>query len=391
MKKRSINFKFIIRRFLVKSLVDDAVPAYAGQICYFMIMSAIPFAILLGSFLRLTPLSSNILVSAIQSLLPGELSEDIVKIIDSFFDKPVAIVSVSAILAFWAASKGIHCMVNALNKINDLVETRNWFIVRLKSMFFVLLFIVLTILMLFLVMYSGALGDIIHNTYGDGPLYHFYNGIVNARFWIIFLILVIFFTIMYRFFPNRTGNASFWYQLPGAVFSALAWYVFTVFYAIFVNYLNGLEIYGTLASLIAVMFWFYICISIFLFCGEINFLFEREYRMLYDVMRRSRFFDWIYRRSGRIAKWMDKIRFFDADPEIEEERTSLKKVINSEEIFNTASLMTDAVNERLKEEAGENGGEAPAKLEEMPKKAAAQHDAQDIKIKDRRDLLSKKL
>ena len=373
MKKSSINFKFIIRRFLVKSLVDDAIPAYAGQICYFMIMSAIPFVILFGTFLRLTPLSGNLIISAVENLLPGELSNNIVSAIDSFFDKPVVIGLISAILAFWAASKGIHCMVNALNKINDLVETRNWFIVRFKSMFFVLLFIVLAILMLMLIMYSGTLGDIIYRTTGDSPLYHFYNGIIHARFWIIFVVLVIFFTIMYRFFPNRTGNATFWYQLPGAVFSALAWYVFTVFYAIFVNYLNGMAIYGTLASLIAVMFWFYIVISIFLFCGEINFLFEREYGMLYNILRKSRFFDWIYRRSGRVSKYMDKVRFFDADPEVEAERTSLMKTINSEEIFDTASLKPDAVNARLNAET------------EADKAAVGDN------LRDKRDLLSKKI
>ena len=77
-------------------------------------------------------------------------------------------------------------------------------------------------------------------------------------------------------------DATFRSQLVGAVGCAVAWYFFTFGMSFVLNLVDGFSLYGSLATIVMVMFWLYICMSIFLVCGEINNAFEMivaEFRM----------------------------------------------------------------------------------------------------------------
>ena len=113
------------------------------------------------------------------------------------------------------------------------------------------------------------------------------NLLIEGRLVIMFFFLIIVFTFIYRFLPNR--NATFRSQLVGAVGCAIAWYFFTFGMSFVLNLVDGFSLYGSLATIVMVMFWLYICMSIFLICGEINNAFEMivaEFKM--ERARRKR-------------------------------------------------------------------------------------------------------
>ena len=70
--------------------------------------------------------------------------------------------------------------------------------------------------------------------------------------------------------PNR--KASFKSQLPGAILSAVSWYVFSFGLSIYVEYFNGFSTYGSLATIVLVMLWLYFCMYILLLGGEVNMI-----------------------------------------------------------------------------------------------------------------------
>lgn len=83
-----------------------------------------------------------------------------------------------------------------------------------------------------------------------------------------FLILLLFFWLMFIAIPRRrvSWRNAFW----GAAFAAAGWVLFSTFFSIFVeNFSNYATIYGSLAAIVILMMWLFICMYILLIGGEL--------------------------------------------------------------------------------------------------------------------------
>ena len=90
-------------------------------------------------------------------------------------------------------------------------------------------------------------------------------------------ILAVLFMVLYRFVPNR--KVRLFRQAPGALFSAVCWYVFSIVFSLYVEYSPGLiNMYGSLTTIVLVMLWLYFCMYIILIGAEINSYFEDQFR-----------------------------------------------------------------------------------------------------------------
>ncbi|SDB08891.1 YihY/virulence factor BrkB family protein [Eubacterium oxidoreducens] len=277
----------VIRNFLIKAYQEDCISAYAGQICYFLVLSAVPFIILLGWLIQYTPASIDTIHYIIEQITPEYVTNYVTEIVDTVYSQSAGVISVSAIFAIWSASKGVHCIVNALNQINNLRETRNWFLIRLRAIIFTSLFLVVVIVLMMLLVFGTNVAEMTNN-YDEAVFAKFISFLLGRRFLIIFVLLVAFFTFMFKFLPNSPQNSSVFYQLPGAVGCAASWYVFTFFLSIFVKLSNSFSWYGSLASLMIITFWLYICLTIMLICAEVNVIFEIEFRVLYAKLKEKK-------------------------------------------------------------------------------------------------------
>ena len=286
MKNRRVSKEIekTVRNFLYKSYNEDDISAYAAQIAYFMIMSAIPFIILLASLLKYTFITEDDILYFIEEFAPDYISSFLVNAIDKVYNQSVGVISITGFIAVWASAKGIHCMVNALNKINNLRETRNWFLIRFRAMAFTLLFLVVIVALMIFMVFGSSVSLIAQSHFA--PIYlKIFNFIMDHKFVTMFVLLVVFFVFVFRFLPNRPQNATIFYQLPGAFGAAIAWYVFTIFLTIAVRYMNAFSWYGNMASLLIIMTWLYICLTIMLICAEVNVIFEVEFRVLFTKLK----------------------------------------------------------------------------------------------------------
>ena len=60
-------------------------------------------------------------------------------------------------------------------------------------------------------------------------------------------------------------------HLPGAVFSAVGWVLFSFFYSLYVtDFPNAASLYGSLAAVCLLMLWVYFCLLILLLGAELN-------------------------------------------------------------------------------------------------------------------------
>ena len=109
---------------------------------------------------------------------------------------------------------------------------------------------------------------------------------------IVFLILLLFFWLMFIAIPRRqvSWKNAFW----GASFAAAGWVLFSTFFSIFVeNFSNYATIYGSLAAIVILMMWLFICMYILLIGGELAVWLQTssiksDMRRVFRVFRRRR-------------------------------------------------------------------------------------------------------
>ena len=267
---------------------EDHVSAYAAQAAYFTLISLIPFLLFFGAMLKYTPVSLDFLVKSVNLVFPDYISGFLVIIITETYETSVGLISVSAIIAIWSAARGIQYLTEGLNKMYDLEETRNWLKMRFWSVVYTFAMIFSIVMMLVLLVFGRTLQQ------GLTKYFPALAVVTNVLLQLKSLIgiggLTLIFALFYWAFPNRKGKGgyriTYFRQIPGALFCAVAWYVFSFGVSVYVNYFHGFSGYGSLTTIALIMFWLYVCMYILLVCAEINNLYSE--RMVYYFRDKKR-------------------------------------------------------------------------------------------------------
>ena len=253
----------------------DHVSAYAAQAAYFLIMSFIPFVLFLTAIVQYTPLTYREVRQAIMSVVPENLQGFVLNIVAEVFSKSAAVLPLSALVALWSSVKGMQALINGLNTIYHVKETRNWLVNRIYSMFYMFLFVLALIASLLLLVMGNRIHVLIS---GYVPfLGNVIGRILGAKTFLVFVMLFFVFLVLYRYLPNR--RASLKSQVPGAFLTAVAWSVFSYLFSLYFTFFPDFSImYGSLSTLILVMVWLYFCMNLLLYGAEINAYFESQFR-----------------------------------------------------------------------------------------------------------------
>lgn len=176
----------------------------------------------------------------------------------------------------------MQSIINGLNTIYHVKETRNWLFTRIYAVFYTMSLVIALIISLILLVlgneiqvavarYVPFLGRIIAR-------------ILGARTLLVFGVLFVVFLMLYKVLPNR--KATFKSQIPGAFIIAVAWSVFSYGFSFYFEIFPGFSnMYGNLATIIMVMMWLYICMNLLLYGAEINAYFEKEFRLAHRSVR----------------------------------------------------------------------------------------------------------
>ena len=269
----------MIRGFL-KRLNKDHVGAYAAQSAYFILLSFIPFVLLLVTLVKYTPLTQEIVTTALIRMVPEEFSSFIRVIVNEVFGKSAAFVPVSAIIALWSAGKGVNALSKGLNCIYQVEETRGYVINRLRSAVYTLVFVVAVAVTLLLLVFGNQIQIGIAERFP--VIAKVTSVIVGMRTMITLVLLCLVFLMIYKFVPNR--RATLKSQIPGAMVSSVAWSLFSLAFSIYIDLTPGtVNMYGSLTTLVLIMLWLYFCMWILLIGAEINSYFEDRLRRLEEA------------------------------------------------------------------------------------------------------------
>ena len=249
------------------------IPLRAGYGAYFLILSAFPALLLVLNSLRYTSLTVADLMAVLENVLPEALTESIQDLVMSTYrNSSSAVAGVSLLTLLWSSSKGVYGVLNGLNAVYGVEEDRGYVYTRGISVVYALLFLLVLVLTLVLHVFGNALMDLLYGI--DNPVIIFLMDMIDLRGTFLLVVQILLFTAIYMVLPNRRNG--FLASLPGAVFSAVGWTVFSWVYSIYVTHFTRISnIYGSVYSIAISMLWLYCCVSILFYGAALNTLLTR--------------------------------------------------------------------------------------------------------------------
>lgn len=264
----------MIRDFL-KMLKEDNISSFAAGSAFFFFLSMAPITMIVCGILSFFPtLMENIILSVI-SITPDTFEPLMITLITQIYERTKGVLPIAILVTVWSSGKGMLGLMRALNEINGVEENRNYIRLRVMASFYTLVTIGGLLTTLGIVVFgNGILRYLEKNA---GPLSLLVQGIYGMRFVFVWLFLTVAFTIIYTYIPNKPLKMRF--QIPGAVFSALTWSVFSFLFSIYMNSGNAMSLYGSLSTIVLFMLWMYFCIYILLIGANFNKYFRPVIRV----------------------------------------------------------------------------------------------------------------
>ncbi|MBQ7433656.1 MAG: YihY/virulence factor BrkB family protein [Lachnospiraceae bacterium] len=251
-------------------VAKDNIPVYAAYGTLFIILSIFPFIMLLLSITQYLPITKEFMADELSgsALMPEVVSPLLQTIVaDLTISSSSTLLSVTAVVTLWSASKGVYGIFKGMNSVYHSSEQRNYFWIRAMCLFYTLVFYVIVIITMVLMVFGEQLQDLLLEQLTW--LRRFDNLISFLRLLISILFQTYFFMLIYKVFPDR--KATIWSQIPGALVSSVGWMLFSYAFSIYMKYFsNYSKMYGSLTAIILTILWLYVCISIILFGGELN-------------------------------------------------------------------------------------------------------------------------
>lgn len=275
MERLKSAVKFI--QGFVDNMGKKHMSAYAAQAAYFIILSFIPFMLLLMTSIKYTPLTREEVINVVMQVCPESFEGFIRGIVWEVYAKSLGVVPISALIALWSAGKGIQALTNGFNSIYQVQETRNFFVTRVRSVVYTSVFVIASILTLIL----QALGTSLQRELSSRfpVLDRLVTTIISMRVMISLFLLSLVFVMMYKFIPNR--KATFRSQLPGAVLSAVCWSAFSFFFSLYVDFFSVTSnMYGSMTTIVLILLWMYFCMMFVMIGAQVNYYFEEQFRWI---------------------------------------------------------------------------------------------------------------
>lgn len=258
-----------ICNFFSKKTNRDGMTAYASDTTLYIIISFFPFLMFLMTLLQYLPFSRFELLEVISRFVPSQVYDFIAKLVHELYSTSSIVLSITIVTTLWSASRGIVGIYRGLNSIYGIEETRNYLTIRLRSMLYTLIFVIMLIMLLGTYVFGNLIIHWINSRFPTLLLNKYAIVVVSFRTTIGILILTIFFLIMYKFIPNR--KTRLFREFPGAILAASGWVAFSYLYSFYINNLSNMTAtYGSLTAIVLCMLWLYMCMCIFFFGAEIN-------------------------------------------------------------------------------------------------------------------------
>ena len=262
---------------------QDRLDSTAAHGAFFLLISFLPFVAFLLTLMQQIHFGNGVtVIERALEIFPDSVAAYLASLLPDPFHSS-GVMPVAVIAAVWSSSMGMLAIIKGLDQIFQVQETRGY--VRLRIVAAALLVFGTAIYRLLTAHVSAFTANI---------LLHF-KSVAG------FVLLFSFFTLLYTGVPRR--RVKFTHNLAGAAFSAAGWVVFSTFFSIFVENFSDFSIYGSLATLVILMFWLFFCMYIMFLGAEVSMWLETS-SILMDVknLRKKRKRRRLRKKQQRLLK-----------------------------------------------------------------------------------------
>ncbi len=261
-----------LTRQFSKKIQNDNVNAFAAQSALFIMISFFPLIMVILNLLQFLPISSEKFIELLLQAFPEIFEPYVRQIVNDLYEKSSGtMLTITLLTSIWSASKGALSLVRGLNGVYNIEETRNYLVLRSIAFFYTVAMVILILASLFLLVLGNTLYHLLLNLMPW--LSSLLNLFINTRTISFLCFMILFFMLIYKAIPARKSTMII--QLPGAVFSSVAWMLFSYGFSFYFNHFGNYSyMYGSLTAIVLIMLWLYFCMYILFLGGEINHFFE---------------------------------------------------------------------------------------------------------------------
>ena len=254
------------------SRVDrDRLDSTSAHGAFFLIISFLPFVAFLLTLMQKIHFSDglSLIDAALQALFPDQVAAYVESLLPSPLES-TGVLPVAVIAAVWSSSMGMLAVIKGVDQIYEVPETRGFVRLRVIAVVYVILFAFVLIVAAALLVFGTSIYRFLleRSSAFLAPILMKFKSLAG------FVMLFGFFTLLYTGVPRRRVKLS--HNLAGAAFSAAGWVLFSFFFSIFVERFSDFSIYGSLATLVILMFWLFSCMYIMFLGAEVSMWLEHS-------------------------------------------------------------------------------------------------------------------
>lgn len=238
----------------IKQFGDPYYQGFAAQIAFYIMLSVVPTIVVMTQLLGMLNIRTMDFVNDwINQYITPEMARIIKGLLRNSSSPGNNITLI--LLAVWAASRAQFSLMRIANyTYSNSRSTGNFLKERLRSLK-TMVMTILTIAFVLVVL-----------IYGKKILYAFVGGMVEeytiTLVWTYFrwplATILYFLVVLYNYFVMPAYKLNVRTLVPGAVFGAAGLVVVTFFYSVYTEHMVKYNIiYGSLSSIVALLFWFY--------------------------------------------------------------------------------------------------------------------------------------
>lgn len=273
-KKRAVLMYHRVRLFMAE-MNRDQVATFAAQSAFFLLLSLFPLTMTLLTFVKYLPFTEIQIMSIVKDLFPEEISSNFEFMVAEIYNNKSSITAtvVSILLTVWSASKGTMAIGRGLTFMSGREDSVNYFLRRATHALYTLVFCV--VLVTFMVIY--ILGDVVISKIlvrlDSVDAFQLVDTVANilSIIKIAFAPTVLFGVMIMAYWALPVGKVRIKTAVPGAAFTTIFWMLISFGVSSYINIVGiNTYMYGSLASVILMALWLYMCMYVMLIGAEIN-------------------------------------------------------------------------------------------------------------------------